>query len=97
MGQIINYGYNINTNTNVIHIMSRFMRLTNKIINKNFIHHIDIQKDKFIIHFMTNKMDGLFVFVGGASTSYNSEFEVCKTKHSIDYKTVTDWIDNNLK
>ena len=73
------------------------MRLTNKIINKNVIHHIDINKDKFIIHLMTNKMDGLFVFVGGVSSSYNTELEVCKTKHSIDYKKVTDWIDNELK
>jgi len=42
-------------------------------------------------------MDGLFVICGGSSSSYNTELEVCKTKHSIDYKTVTDWIDNNLK
>jgi len=77
--------------------MSRFIRLTNIIINKNFIHHIEINKDKFIIHLMTNKMDGLFAFGGGASESYNTEFEVCKTKHSIDYKIVTDWIDNDLK
>ena len=77
--------------------MSRFISLTNKIINTNFIHHIDIHKDKFIIHFITNKMDGLFVICGGSSSSYNTELEVCKTKHSIDYKTVTDWIDNNLK
>jgi len=73
------------------------MRLTNKIINKNVIHHIDINKDKFIIHFMTNKMDSIFIFGGGASTSYNTELEVCKTKHSIDYKTVTEWINNDLK
>jgi hypothetical protein len=30
MGQIINYGNNININTNVIHIMYRFIMLNNK-------------------------------------------------------------------
>ena len=73
------------------------MKLTNMIINKNFIHHIDVNKDKFIIHLMTNKMDGLFLFGIGTSSSYNTELEVCKTKHSNDYKTLTDWIDNNVK
>ena len=76
--------------------MSRFLRLTDAIINKNVIHHIHIKKDKYIIHFMTNKTNSFFLLGGGGSTSYNTECEVCKTKHPIDYKTVTDWIDNNL-
>jgi hypothetical protein len=42
-------------------------------------------------------MDGFFLICGGASSSYNTELEVCKSKHSIDYKTITDWIDNNLE
>lgn len=77
--------------------MCRFLKLTNIIINKNVIQHIDINKDNFIIHLMTNKMDGLILFGGGASRSYNTEVEVCKIKHFSDYKTVTDWIDNELK
>jgi hypothetical protein len=46
---------------------------------------------------MTNNMDGLFVFAGGSFQSYNTEIKVCKTKHLNDYKTVSDWIDNELK
>jgi hypothetical protein len=42
-------------------------------------------------------MDGIFFLGGGAFESYNTEIEVCKTKHLSDYKTVTDWIDNELK
>ena len=80
-----------------LHTMSRFLKLTNIIINKNVIQHIDINKDKFIIHLMTNKTDGFFIFGGGSSHSYNTEVEVCKTKHLSDYNTVTDWIDNKLK
>jgi hypothetical protein len=76
--------------------MSRFLKLTKIIINKNLIQHIDINKDKFIVHLMMNKTDGLFLFGGGASRSYNTELEVCKIKHLRDYKIVTDWIDNEL-
>ena len=77
--------------------MSRFLKLTNIIINKNFIQHIDINKDKFIIHLMTNKTDGILIFCGGSYESYNTEVKVCKTENLSDYKKVTDWIDNELK
>lgn len=68
--------------------MSRFLKLTKVIINKNFIQYIDINKDKFIIHLMSNKMD---------RPLSNTEVNVCKTAHPIDHKTVADWIDNELK
>lgn len=77
--------------------MSKFLKLTNIIINKNLIHHIDINKDKFLIHLMSNKTDGIIIFSGGTFHSYNTEVEVCKTKNLSDYKKVTDWIDNELK
>lgn len=77
--------------------MSRFLKLTTKIINKDVIQHIDINKDKFIIHLKANKIDGALMFGGGYIRSFNSEFAVCKTKNSIDYKIVSDWIDNELK
>lgn len=78
--------------------MSKFLKLTNIIINKNVIQSIDINKDKFIIHLMTNKTNGVLIFaIGGLSYSYNTKVEVCKTKNLSDYETVTDWIDNELK
>lgn len=78
--------------------MSRYLKLTNFIINKKYIHHIDIKnKDKFIIHLMTNNIDGFFLFTSGTFDSHNSEFVVCKTQHLSDYKIVSDWIDNDLK
>lgn len=77
--------------------MSRFLKLTNKIINKNAIHHIDINKDNFIIHLMRNKTEGLFIFGVGFFESYNTDFKVCKIKNSSDYKTISDWIDNKFK
>lgn len=98
MAQITNYENKIKTNTDVIHIMSRFLKLTNIIINKNFIQHINnINKDKIVIHLMTNKMNCFFILGGGSFESYNTEVELCKTKNLSDYKIVTDWIDNELK
>jgi hypothetical protein len=29
----------------------------------------------------------------GSISSHNAEIEVCKVKHSIDYKIISDWID----
>ena len=77
--------------------MSRFLKLTNIIINKNVIQQIHINKDKILIYLMTNKTDGFMMFGGGSVNSHNTEFEVCKTKNLSDYKIVTDWIDNELK
>ena len=76
--------------------MSRFLKLTKTIINKNVIQHIDINKDKFIIHLMSNKFRGSFLFSEGSIQSHNTELEVCKTEHPSDYKTVADWIDNEM-
>lgn len=76
--------------------MSKFLKLTKIIINKNFIQRIDINKDKFIIHTMTNKTGGFMLFSLGLARSFNTKVEVCKTKDLNDYKTVADWIDNGL-
>jgi hypothetical protein len=46
---------------------------------------------------MTNKTSGFVIFGGGDYYSCNTEVLVCKTEHLSDYKTVTDWIDNELK
>jgi len=79
--------------------MSKFIKLTNLVININYIHSIIIKPNKYYIHFMSNKMDGsnwsIVGFGSGTISSCNSEIEVCKTKHSSDYKIVSDWIDNN--
>lgn len=77
--------------------MPRFLKLTKSIINKNAIHHIEINKDNFVVHFMTNKTNGLFVFGVGLYDSYNTEFKVCKIKNPSDYKTISDWVNNKFK
>lgn len=79
--------------------MSKFMKLTNLIINTNYIHSIVIKPNKYCIYAMSNKIDGLKWSVAGCGigtiTSYNYEIEICETEHSKDYKIVSDWIDNH--
>ena len=79
--------------------MSKFIKLTNFIININHIHSIVIKPNKYYIHLVSNKFDGfkwdVFGFGVGTIASHNSEIEVCETKHLNDYKILSDWINNN--
>jgi hypothetical protein len=76
--------------------MSKFLRLTNLIININHIHTIDIKPNKYCINIMSNKLAGLqWTAAGfgiGQIASHNYEIEVCETTDSSDYKIVSDFI-----
>ena len=76
--------------------MSKFIKLTNFLLNTNDIHKIVIQPNKYYIHGVGKKIDGFSWGIGwfglGNISSYTFEIEVCETKHSIDYKKVSDWI-----
>ena len=79
--------------------MSKFLKLTNFVLNTNDIHKIIIQPNKFCIHIVSKKMDGFTWSIAGLGigniSSYTYEIDVCKTNNSDDYKIVTDWIDKN--
>ena len=79
--------------------MSKFLKLTNFLLNTNDIHKIVIKPNKYYFHIVSKKMDGFNWGIGGFGlgniSSYTYEFEVCETNHSTDYKIVTDWIDKN--
>ena len=79
--------------------MSKFLKLTNLILNTNDIHRIVIHPNKYLIHVVGKKMDGFNWGISGFGlgniSSYNEEIEVCETNHSIDYKILSDWIDKN--
>ena len=80
--------------------MSKFIKLTNLIININYIQSIVIKPNKYYINVVSNKFDGSSwsVVPGlgmGTISSYNSEIEVCETENAGDYKIVSHWIDNN--
>ena len=79
--------------------MSKFIKLSNFIINTNYIHSIVIKPNKYCLYMVSNKFDGLqwslAGFGFGTISSYNYELEVCEIKQSNDYKIVSDWIDNH--
>ena len=72
--------------------MSRFIKLTNFLLHTNDIHTIVIQPTKYYIHIKHWSIGGVGL---GYISPHTSEIEVCKTKHSIDYKIVSDWIRKN--
>ena len=80
-------------------IMSKFIKLKNLIININYIQTIVVKPNKYYINVVSNKLDGTSwnvpVFGFGTISSYNTEIEVCETKHSSDYKIVSRWIDKH--
>jgi hypothetical protein len=79
--------------------MSKFLKLTNFLLNTNDIHKIVIKPHKYYIYIVGKKIDGFNWIFGsfglGNISSYTDEIEVCETNHSIDYKILTDWIDKN--
>ena len=78
--------------------MSKFLKLTNCLLNTNDIHRIAIQPNKYLIHVVSKKLDGFSWGIGGFGlgniSSYVFDIEVCEIKHSTDYKTVSDWIEH---
>jgi hypothetical protein len=76
--------------------MSRFIKLTNMILNTRYIHKILIEPNKYNIHIVTTDINGFHWTIGAcglgniSTNSYN--IQVCETSQPIDYKIVTDWI-----
>ena len=83
--------------------MSKFIKLTNMILNTKYIYKISIKPNKYYIYFKFNEINGFLWLFGGTGvgniSSYNAnantEIEVCETNHPIDYKIITEWIDKN--
>ena len=77
--------------------MAKFIKFTNFLVNTNNIYKIVIKPNKYNIHIITKALSGsgwnIFGFGIGTMASYTSEIEVCETKHSTDYKILSDWID----
>ena len=77
--------------------MSNFIKFTSLILNINYIQSIVIKPNKYYINVVINKFEGSKLFSTGNVVSYNSKIEVCETKNSIDYKILSDWINNNYR
>lgn len=75
--------------------MSKFIKLTNIILNTNDLHSIIVRPNKYYINFASNIFDGsCWCFSKcGVFSSNTYQIEVCKNTHPNDYKLVSDWID----
>jgi hypothetical protein len=77
--------------------MSRFLKLTNSIINLNYIYKIDITPTKYYIYIDSKELDGNSINFCGSGWGNISKrltiFQICETNDPIDYKKVTHWIN----
>ena len=73
--------------------MTKFLKLSSKIINIKHINIISIKPNKYNINVMTSDSTGYLISGNGSMSSHDVSIEVCAVKKPIDYKTVSDWIN----
>lgn len=74
--------------------MSKFIKLTNYVINTNAISHILAKENKFIITLQTPKINGFIMLSSGGITTKQDIFEIENIAESEDYQKVKKWIDS---
>jgi hypothetical protein len=74
--------------------MSRFIKLSNRIVNTAFITRVDIIKDKpaYELVMASHHIDGGWLFGSGSINSQDYCIVACKEKHPESYKAIDDWI-----
>jgi hypothetical protein len=78
--------------------MSKFLKLTNYLINTRYITMIDIYKGEYHIHIgksVENNIQGFTMFGTGFFSSDTSTIAIKEKEHADNYKIVTDWIKKN--
>lgn len=76
--------------------MTRFLKLTNIIINTNKIVGITILPTKYTITIASQNFYGWIIFGGGFVESNEIIVKLCEDKDPIDYQIVKEWI-NQMK
>ena len=72
--------------------MSKFLKLTECIINTSQINRIRILSNKYQIIIMNNGTDGFMIGASGMHKACMDTITVCSEENSNDYKKVSDWI-----
>ena len=72
--------------------MSRFLRLTDCIINIHYINRILILPNTYKILLMNHGTDGFLIGGSGVCKGSMDSIVICSEKNSSDYKKVSDWI-----
>jgi hypothetical protein len=74
---------------------SRFLRLTSFLINVNQIRRIDINPGVYKIHLIPNEFSGFTLVGSGTFQSSAETYTATEKDNIIDYKLISDWIDND--
>jgi hypothetical protein len=74
---------------------SRFLRLTSFLLNVNQIRRIDINPGVYKIHLIPNEIKGLTIMGTGYFTSETESYTATEKDNIIDYKLISDWIEND--
>ena len=72
--------------------MSRFLRLTNTLVNVNQIRFIDINPDEYKIKLISSNFRGVILFGSGNIESDNTRITITKKENLEDYTIVSDWL-----
>ena len=74
--------------------MSRFLRLTNFLINVNQIRKIDIKPNEYKIHLIPSEISGFMLLGSGTFQSAAERYTISEKEHETDYKMISEWILN---
>ncbi len=75
--------------------MSKFIKLTNQIINSYYIQGIKKEGDNYHIQIMSPKIFGFSLFsIGGYMNSYDTQIVISMKKNPNDYIILTKWIED---
>ena len=74
---------------------SRFLRITHCLINVNQIRRIDINPGVYKIHLIPTELSGFTLVGSGTFQSSAETYTVIEKDNIIDYKLISDWINNN--
>ena len=72
--------------------MSRFLRLTNLLVNVNQIRLIEIKPDKYKSRLISSDLNGFIMRGSGSINTDSTNIDVCKKEHIKDYTIVSDWL-----
>ena len=74
--------------------MSRFLKLTTRVINISHIQLIRKMENQYDIYLNDMDISGFLICGSGAVGSQYAPIKICKKKDEDDYITITKWIDS---
>lgn len=79
--------------------MTKFIKLSNKLINTSFINTISIFPKKYLLNINENNISGFGYVLAGTgffnwNNNYNSTIQICAETNPDDYKIIDEWIKN---